>query len=65
MRILLMSLLVAASAGCATTMNDSAPGPQPGTIIVVGSKQGRPAMWQCPEKAGVGECRLLEVEVEE
>ena len=63
MRILLACLAVA-SVGC-TTMNDSAPGPQPGSTFVVGSKQGRPAIWLCPEKSGGGECRWVEVDVDE
>ncbi len=67
MRTLLVSCIAGAFlGGCATTMNDSAPGSQPGLTYVVGSKQGRPAVWLCSEKASnASACQAVEVEVSE
>ena len=50
--------------GCSTTINDSAPSPQPGMVFVVGSKQGRPQVWLCPDRPGKGECQEVDVEVQ-
>ena len=50
---------------CATTMNDSAPAPQPGMVFVVGSKANRPQIWLCPNQPGKGDCVEIDTEVSE
>lgn len=60
---LLLALLCALTAGCSTTFNAVAPGPN-GTVYVAGSYQGQAAMWVCPA-AGPGECRRVELETGE
>lgn len=59
----LMALVCALTAGCSTTFNAVAPGPN-NTVYVAGSYQGQAAMWVCPS-GGPGECRRVELETGE
>lgn len=60
MRVCVLMLLV--SAGCSTAFHGSVP-VRPGTELVVGSAQGRPAAWLCPiEGRGTRDCRDVRVE---
>lgn len=59
----LLALVCVLTAGCSTTFNAVAPGPN-GTVFVAGSYQGQAAMWVCPS-GGPGECRRVELETGE
>lgn len=60
---LFIGVACAALAGCATTFNAVAPGPN-GTVFVAGSVQNQAQLWVCPS-AGPGECKRVEVETGE
>ncbi len=54
-------------AGCATSFNGSAPGPD-GSLYVVGAREialpffaPQPAIWSCPSKPGQGDCTRMQV----
>lgn len=58
----LVALLgVLALSGCATTAQDSAKAAKEGYIYVVGSQEGKSAVWICPDKPGKGECEPVRV----
>ena len=63
LRALLVGAAVAALAGCSTTFNAVAPGPND-TVFVAGSVQNQAQVWVCPA-AGPGECKRVEVETGE
>ncbi len=62
-KCLFLGLVCGLLAGCSTTFNAVAPGPN-GTVFVAGSSQNQPAVWVCPAGTA-GECRRVEVEVGE
>lgn len=62
-RLLVAGVALAALAGCSTTFNAVAPGPN-GTVFVAGSVQSQAQLWVCPA-SGPGECKRVEVETGE
>ena len=46
--------------GCVSTAWSTAPGPSPGSVYVVGSREASPMVWLCPDD-GSGPCEEVTV----
>lgn len=57
-----MALLLAA---CSNVVMSTAPSAEPGWRYAAGQRGGQPAVWVCPDTPGRGECRAVDVKVDE